>query len=53
MKKTYIIPETEVLTVRTEAICTGSPLGLQSNEATSNTVLTKEQNDWDIWGEEE
>ena len=50
MKKTYIIPELEVLTTTPQTMMA---LSLVSDEAADNSeVLVKEEGDWDIWDEE-
>ncbi|MBQ8050391.1 MAG: hypothetical protein IJ197_02285 [Bacteroidaceae bacterium] len=50
MKKVYLQPETEVVLIQhTNMIA----LSLQPDPATGDDALVKEDNNWDIWGEEE
>ena len=47
MKKTYIIPRTEMIDIQLEGLLA---LSMTSDPADSDPALVKERNEWDIWG---
>ena len=49
-KKEYIIPELTLVRVQTESMMALSRFDDETADP-EGEVLTKEQNDWDIWGE--
>jgi len=50
MKKTYIVPQVEIMDVMAEQMMA---ISLWEEPADpKGEVLTKEDNGWDIWGEE-
>ncbi len=49
-KKVYMKPELTLHRIQLENMLA---LSIVEGNATTNDVLTKESNDWDIWGDEE
>lgn len=49
MKKIYMTPAVEINETQAEQMMA---LSLQSGAADNSDVLTKEQNDWNIWSED-
>ena len=50
MKKTYIIPATEIIGIQqTEALLSAS-ITISSDAANATNALTNEDKSWDIWG---
>ena len=50
MKKTYIIPYTEVIAVQQHSMIAQSVVVNASDENAGGVQLSKKDNDWDIWG---
>ena len=51
MKKVYIIPQTEVAFVEVTSMLAES-LPISDETVDGGEALTKEENSWDIWGDE-
>ncbi|MBO4612992.1 MAG: hypothetical protein J5671_07485 [Bacteroidaceae bacterium] len=56
MKKTYINPQTLVIKVTPTSIINTSPTSVQMNWDSENggsVQMTKEDNSWDVWGDDD
>ena len=53
MKKTYIIPRTEIIGIRPEGLLASSGLSITNESADPNApVLVNRQEDWNVWGDD-